>query len=81
MHADAVAAWAQWATAGIAGGAAWFARGQVIEARRTRERVAQPDVVVYLDPNPTQWQWFDLVIRTLDRLRLTIFGLRCPGWI
>jgi hypothetical protein len=67
MHAGAVAAWAQWATAGIGGGALWFARGQVIEAKTTRERVAQPNVVVYIDLNPKHWQWFDLVVKNFGQ--------------
>jgi hypothetical protein len=67
MHADAVTAWAQWATAAIAGGAAWFARGQVLEARRTRERVTAPDVMAYLDHNPNNWQWFDLVVKNFGQ--------------
>jgi hypothetical protein len=67
MHADTAAAWAQWVTAAIAGGAAWFAWGQVREARRTRERVAAPDVVAYIDPNPKNWQWFDFVVRNFGQ--------------
>jgi hypothetical protein len=54
MHADAWAAWAQWTTAAIAFGAALYARGQVREARITRERVAQPNVVVYVDRHKVQ---------------------------
>jgi hypothetical protein len=56
MHADAAAAWAQWVTAAIAGGAGWFAYGQVREARRTRERVTAPGGVAYVDYNPKNWQ-------------------------
>jgi hypothetical protein len=67
MHADAAAAWAQWVTAGIAGIAGWFARGQVLEARRTRERVTAPDVVAYIDHNPKNWQWFDLVVKNFGQ--------------
>ena len=67
MHADAVSAWALWATAGIAGWALWFARGQVNEARATRERVAQRNVVVFMDLNPKRWQWFDLVVRNFGQ--------------
>lgn len=67
MHADAAAAWAQWVTVAIAAGAAWFARGQVLEARKTRQRVAQPDVVVFIDHNPKNWQWFDLVVKNFGQ--------------
>jgi hypothetical protein len=67
MHADAVAAWAQGVTAAIAAGAAWFARGQVLEARKTRQRVTQPDVVVFIDHNPKNWQWFDLVVKNFGQ--------------
>jgi hypothetical protein len=67
MHADTVAAWAQWVTAAIAGVAGCFARGQVLEARKTRERIAAPDVVTYIDHNPKNWQWFDLVIRNFGQ--------------
>lgn len=47
----------------IAGLAAWFARGQVIEARKTRERVAQPNVAVFGDLNKENWHYLDLVIK------------------
>lgn len=40
-----------------------FAYFQVLEARRTRERVAQPNVVVFIDHNPFSWQHTDLVIK------------------
>lgn len=78
MHADAVAAWAQWATAGIALGAAWFARGQVLEARRTRERVSAPDVVAYIDHNPKNWQWFDLVVKNFGQTPAYNVRLKVP---
>jgi hypothetical protein len=67
MHADAAAAWAQWATAAIAAGAGWFAYGQVREARLTRERVTAPDVVAYIDHDPKNWQWFDLVVKNFGQ--------------
>jgi hypothetical protein len=67
MHADAVAAWAQWATVAIAGFAGWFARGQVLEARQTRKEVTAPDVVAYIDHNPKNWQWFDFVVKNFGR--------------
>lgn len=63
MTADAWAAFAQWVTAAIALGAAVFAYFQVIEARKTREKVAQPDVVVYIEHSENDWQHFDLVIK------------------
>jgi hypothetical protein len=67
MRADAWAAWAQWATAAIAFGAAIFAYLQVKLARETRERVAQPDVVVFIDHNPTHWHYMDLVVRNFGQ--------------
>lgn len=63
MHAGAWSAIADWATAGIAGGAAWFAYNQVGEARKTREAVAQPNVVVFADLNPDNWHYLDFVIK------------------
>jgi hypothetical protein len=80
MFADfwtAVAAIAQCLTVGVAGWALLYARGQVDEARRTRERVAQPDVVVYIDHNPKNWQYMDLVVKNFGQtpaynIRLTL---------
>jgi hypothetical protein len=85
MHADAVAAWAQWVTAGIAGGAAWFARGQVLEARETRRAVAQPNVVVFADENPRDWHYLDFVIKNFGEtpaysIRLTLPPLDVVPW-
>jgi hypothetical protein len=51
----------------IAAGAGWFAYGQVREARLTRERVTAPDVVAYIDHNPKNWQWFDLVVKNFGQ--------------
>ncbi|WP_319454542.1 MULTISPECIES: hypothetical protein [unclassified Mycobacterium] len=67
MTADAWAALAQWVTALIAVGALVYARGQVKEARETRERVAQPDVVVYIELDPNDWQYMDLVIKNFGQ--------------
>lgn len=66
MHADAWAALAQWATAAIALGAAIFARDQVLEARKTRRRVAQPNVVVYVDLHRVRG-YIDLVIKNFGQ--------------
>jgi hypothetical protein len=76
IHADAWAALAQWVTAGIAFGAAVYARGQVYEARKTRERSTQPNVVVYVDPHEVRG-YMDLVIKnfgqtTAYNVRLTL---------
>ncbi|MUL47110.1 hypothetical protein FZI85_04060 [Mycobacterium sp. CBMA293] len=67
LHADAWAAWAAWVTAIIAVVAAVFAWRQIGEARRTREEVAQPNVVVYPDLDPTNWQYLDLVIKNFGK--------------
>jgi hypothetical protein len=66
MHADAWAAWAQWVTVAIAFGAAVYARGQVLEARKTRERVAQPNVVVFVDRHEVRG-YMDLVIKNFGQ--------------
>jgi hypothetical protein len=78
MHADAWAALAQWVTAAIALGAAVFAYFQVIEARRTRERVAQPDVVVFIDHNPVNWHYMDLVIKNLGQTPAYNIRIKLP---
>jgi len=63
MRADAAAAWAGWATFGIAVVAAFVAYNQVKVARETREEQAQPNVVVYSEPNPHVPQILEIVIR------------------
>jgi hypothetical protein len=63
----AVAALAQVATAGIAIWAVRYARGQVQAARDTAERVAQPEVVVFIDHNPVDWHHMDLVIKNFGQ--------------
>jgi hypothetical protein len=85
MHADAVAALGTCVAAGfagvttiIAGAAAWFARRQVLEARATRERVAQPDVVVFMDHNPKNWQFLDLVIKNFGQTAAYNIKLTLP---
>lgn len=81
MTAEAWGALAAWATVAIAIGAAWFAYQQVTEARKTREKVAQPDVVVYVDHNESDWQQIDLVIKNFGQtpaynIRLTLPPLK-----
>jgi hypothetical protein len=61
--ADTWAAWAQCITVGVAAWALVYASRQVREARETRERMVQPNVVVYIDHNPNSWQHLDLVIK------------------
>ena len=85
MTADAWAAVAQWVTAVIAGGALIYARGQVKEARETRERVAQPDVVVYIERDPHNWHYMDLVVKNFGQtpaynVRLTLPRLEVVPW-
>ena len=63
MRADAWAALAQWVTAAIAFGAAIFAWRQVREARKTREEQAQPNVVLYTEPNPAAKQIQEIVVK------------------
>ena len=75
-NADTWAAWAQWVTAAIAIGAAVFAYQQVKLARDTRERVAQPDVVVYMDHHAVR-PYLDLVVKNFGQtaaynVRLTL---------
>lgn len=77
MHADASAAWAQWVTAAIAFGAALYARGQVREARITRERIAQPNVVVYVDRHEVQG-YMDLVIKNFGQTTAYNVRLKLP---
>lgn len=77
MRADAWAAWAQWFTAAIAFGAAVYARGQVREARKTRERVAQPDVVVFVDQHEVRG-YMDLVIRNFGQTTAYNVRLKLP---
>ena len=45
----------------------WFASGQVKEARATRKAVAQPNVAVYVDLNPTKWQYLDFVVKNFGQ--------------
>ncbi|WP_231963449.1 hypothetical protein [Mycobacterium adipatum] len=75
--ADTWAAWAQWATAIIAIGAAVFAYQQVKLARETRERVAQPDVVVYIDHNEVR-HYLDLVIKNFGQTTAYNIRLKLP---
>ena len=62
----AVAASAQAATVLVAGWALIYARGQVREARDTRERVAQPEVVVFVDHHQIR-RYVDLVIKNFGQ--------------
>jgi hypothetical protein len=63
MKADAWTALGTWGLVLVGAVAAFFALRQVYEAKRTRERANEPHVAAYLDLNPTNWQWFDLVIK------------------
>ncbi|MBU3067895.1 hypothetical protein KO481_41085 [Nocardia sp. NEAU-G5] len=74
VRADAWAASAGWATAVIALGtvivAGRYAKKQVdaameqaAEARKTREEQAQPNVIMYSEPNQTHWHVLELVVK------------------
>ncbi|MCX4096170.1 hypothetical protein [Nocardia sp. alder85J] len=74
VRADAWAATAGWATAAIALGtvvvAGIYVRKQVRaaldqadEARKTREEQAQPNVTIFMDHNPADWDFLELVIK------------------
>lgn len=69
---------AQWLTAVIAGAAAIYARKQVAEARETRERVAQPDVVAYIEQDPRNWHYMDLVIKNFGQTAAYNIRLSLP---
>lgn len=71
--ADTWAAWAQCITATIALGAAYFAYQQVKEARDTRERVTQPEVVVFVDHHQIR-RYVDLVIKNFGQT--TAYNIR-----
>ena len=69
MSADtwtAVAAVSQALTVVVAGWAALYARGQVKEAREIRERVAQPEVIVFVDHHQVR-RYVDLVIKNFGQ--------------
>ena len=63
MRADAWAGLGTWVTALVAAVAAVFALRQVYEMRETRKRAAQPNVVVFMDHNPKNWQYLDFVVK------------------
>lgn len=74
----AVAAIAQAATVAIAGAALFYARGQVKEARETREKVAQPNVVAFIDHNPKNWQYLDFVVKNFGETPAYAIELTLP---
>ncbi|KKF03411.1 hypothetical protein [Mycolicibacterium obuense] len=88
MSADtwtAVAAVSQALTVIVAGWAALYARGQVREARETRERVAQPEVVVFVDHHQVR-RYVDLVIKnfgqtTAYNVRITLPPLEVARYV
>ncbi|WP_166906166.1 hypothetical protein [Mycobacterium sp. DL440] len=70
----ALATLAQVGTVGVAGWALIYARGQVKEARETRERVAQPEVVVFIERDPQNWHYMDLVVKNFGQT--TAYNIR-----
>jgi hypothetical protein len=63
MRADAVTAWAMWATVAIALGAAVIGLNQFREVRLTRQEQAQPNVVVYSEPNADVPQILEIIVK------------------
>lgn len=66
LNSEAWTAIAAWATVAIAVAAALFAGWQVLEARRTREEQARPQVMVYMDWTVSP-KFIDLVIRNFGK--------------
>lgn len=79
-RAEVWAAIAQWVTAGIALAAAIFALNQVQEARRTRERQTQPNVVVFADLNPTDEDWLDVTVKNFGQTAAYHVCLHFDPW-
>ena len=79
-RAEAWASIAQWVTAGIAAAAAVFALNQVLEARRTRERQTQPNVVAFADLNPQDWGWLDVIVKNFGQTAAYRVRLRFDPW-
>jgi hypothetical protein len=63
LRADAASAWAAWVTLAIAIAAAVVGYTQVREARRSREEQAQPNVVLFTEPNVDVPQVLEIVIK------------------
>jgi hypothetical protein len=79
-RAEVWAAIAQWVTVGIAAAAAVFALNQVQEARRTRERATQPNVVVFADLNPVDVAWLDVIIKNFGQTAAYQVRLHFDPW-
>lgn len=71
---------AQWVTVGIAAAAAIFALNQVQEARRTRERQTQPNVVAFADLNAEDWGWLDVIIKNFGQTAAYNVRLHFEPW-
>lgn len=79
-RADVWSAIAYWVTAGIALAAAIFAFKQVQEARRTRERQTQPNVVAFADINPEDWHWLDVIVKNFGQTSAYSVHLDFDPW-
>ena len=67
-----------WTTAGVAAVVAFFALRQVREARITREKQAQPNVVTYAALNPEVSQYLDLVVTNFGQTPAYHVKLKFP---
>jgi hypothetical protein len=79
-RAEVWASIAQWVTVGIAAAAAVFALNQVQEARRTRQRQTQPNVVVFADLNPADPNWLDVIVKNFGQTAAYHVRLHFDPW-
>jgi hypothetical protein len=79
-RAEVWASIAQWVTVGIAAAATVFALNQVQEARRTRERQTQPNVVAFADLNPQDWRWLDVIVKNFGQTAAYNVRLHFDPW-
>lgn len=78
MRAEAWASWAAWATFAVAVIAAIIALRQLGEAKTTREKAAQPNVVAYLEATPNAWGYVDFVVKNYGQTPAYDVRLKLP---
>jgi hypothetical protein len=78
VSAEGWSASGTWAIASVAAVASFFALRQVREARITREKRAQPNVVVHAALNPEVSQYFDFVVKNYGQTPAYHVKLKFP---